>query len=325
MMASIEANSLITDDQYGGRKGHQAPSAVFNKILYFNLQHQLAQSAVFIDKDARNCFDRFLPNLITLENELLGSSSQASSFMIKTLRNQKISVRTCFGVTSSTISDSSQRPHFGSGQGIGWSGEACAASLNSVSRALSAHTFGLTYTSPDCTTAISTAGDCFVDDTELGINQSSLPPGIDLLQEAAKTDQKHTLYWFTTGGLNANDKGSWYYISFKFCNGRPFCQTITDTPALLFTKPKFSSPPLATPRLEYNQAHVTLGCSVAPNMDSSSQLLLLKKLLLTGFVTLPIPFLHQQTNYDHITAFSSLKFLIVSVSPASHMINVMQS
>ena len=52
MMTSIETNHLITDDQYGGRKGRQAQSAVLNKILYFNLQHQLVESAIFIDKDA---------------------------------------------------------------------------------------------------------------------------------------------------------------------------------------------------------------------------------------------------------------------------------
>ena len=278
MMRSIEKNTLITDDQYGGRKGRQAQSAVLNKMLYFNIQHQLAESAVFIDKDARNCFDRFLPNLISLENELLGSPKQASTFMINILRNQKIHARTKFGVTSARISDLSHRPHFGSGQGIGWSGQACAASLNSVSRTMSKHTYGLVYTSPDRSTNVETAGDCFVDDTELGVNMSALPPRANLLHEASITDQKHTLYWFTTGGLNANDKGSWYFISFTFHNGVPVFNSISESPASLHTQPKFDSPPVLTPRLEYNQAHTTLGCTVAPNMDSSQQLAIVKKM-----------------------------------------------
>ena len=278
LMTSIESNNLITDDQYGGRKGRQAHSAVFNKVLYFNIQHQLVESAVFIDKDARNCFDRFIPNLITLENEALGSSPEASQFMIQTLRNQKIRARTHLGVTSSKIADLSNRPHFGSGQGIGWSGQACAASLNSVSRALAANTFGLSYSSPDKSVVVETAGDCFVDDTELGVNTSALPPNANLLQEASNTDQKHSLYWFSTGGLNANDKGSWYYISFSFRNGVPVFNSIPESPASLSTQPKFSSPSLLTPRLEYNAAHTTLGCTVAPNMNSNQQLEITKKI-----------------------------------------------
>ena len=73
LMKHIELHQTITDDQYGGRARRQAQSAVLNKITYFDLQHQLAGPAVFIDKDARNCFDRIIPNLITMENETLGS------------------------------------------------------------------------------------------------------------------------------------------------------------------------------------------------------------------------------------------------------------
>ena len=279
LMTSIETQHLITDDQYGGRKGRLAQSAVMNKVLYFNLQHQYVEAASFIDKDARNCFDRFIPNLITLENERLGSPTLASTFMIQTLRNQKIRARTSYGVTNHNISDVSSRPHFGSGQGIGWSGEACAASLNSVSRALSGNTYGLTYTSPNGLTTVTTSGDCFVDDTELGINESSLPDTTDLLTATQTTDQKHTLYWFSTGGLNANDKGTWYYITFYFDNGIPKFRSIDTSPAALHTQPTFSSPPVITPRLEYNTAHKTLGCLVTPNMNPLPQLTRLKQIL----------------------------------------------
>ena len=66
LMHHIEKYKSITDDQYGGRKGRQAQSAVINKILYYNIQHQIVEDAIFIDKDARSCFDRLLPDLITL-------------------------------------------------------------------------------------------------------------------------------------------------------------------------------------------------------------------------------------------------------------------
>jgi len=50
----VEKENTITDDQYGGRCGRQAQSAVINQLMYYNIQHQISEEAVFIDKDGRN-------------------------------------------------------------------------------------------------------------------------------------------------------------------------------------------------------------------------------------------------------------------------------
>ena len=56
----------MTENQYGGRKLHQAQSAVLNKLLYYNYQYLTSEDAAWVDKDARNCFDRLLPQLVSL-------------------------------------------------------------------------------------------------------------------------------------------------------------------------------------------------------------------------------------------------------------------
>ena len=63
-MQHVDTFKLLTEDQYGGRAGRQAQSAVLNKLLYYNIQNQIAEEAIFIDKDGRSCFDRLLPKLV---------------------------------------------------------------------------------------------------------------------------------------------------------------------------------------------------------------------------------------------------------------------
>ena len=197
LMNHIEKGKTLTDDQYGGRSRRQAQSAVLNKVLYFDIQKQLAEPAIFIDKDARNCFDRFISSLISLENETLGSPSLASQLMENLLQRQHIQAKTIYGVTDHAISDVSNLQHFGSGQGIGWSGQACCARLNTASKAMASNCISLSYTNPTRTTQVKTIGDCFVDDD--GIKNQFLRTHID---------QKHTLYWNTSVGKVACDKSS---------------------------------------------------------------------------------------------------------------------
>ena len=271
LMQHIEKTKTLSDDQYGGRSRRQAQSAVLNKVLYFDIQKQLAEPAIFIDKDARNCFDRFIPSLISLENETLGSPPLASHFMETLLRRQHIQAKTIYGLTSQAISDVSQLKHFGSGQGIGWSGQACCASLNSVSKAMATNCISLSFTSPDRTTQVKTMGDCFVDDTELGINFEASDHLIPILEQAQHTDQRHTLYWNTSGGKVACDKSSWYYIDFVFINGKPKLLRKDALPGEIKTKPHFNSAPVTVPRLEVSQAHKTLGCWVAADGSQTAQ------------------------------------------------------
>jgi len=133
LMWHVELNKSITNDQYGGRRGRQAQSAVINKILYYNIQHQIAEEAIFIDKDARSCFDRLIPQLVSLENEKLGSPKQAGDYMVKILDQQKLHFRTGYGITKSCVKKSKSSPKYGAGQGIGWSGQSCTATLNTIS------------------------------------------------------------------------------------------------------------------------------------------------------------------------------------------------
>lgn len=88
-MNVAEKNTLITDEQYGGRNRRQAQSAVINKILYYNLSRQMHMTSAFIDIDARACYDRIVTSLSGLEGRKWGAPYRLSEFTTKFIESQE--------------------------------------------------------------------------------------------------------------------------------------------------------------------------------------------------------------------------------------------
>ena len=269
LAAHIEHNHTMTENQYGGRKLHQAQSAVLNKLLYYNYQFLMSEDAAWVDKDARNCFDRLLPQLTTLQSECHGADRSSTTFMLGSLRRQRIKLKTGYGVTPTYYSYTKTNPIFGTGQGMGWSLLACNTNLNVVNNCMEKHCKGMRYFSPDKQIQVNTIGDCFVDDTEHGVNvQPDISPS-ELLQHIQTNDQKHTFYWHVTGGRIAIDKCSWYYLSFDLSKGIPYPIETNDQ---LETAPDYSSPTIVVPKFPISRTHKTLGCKVSPTLSQHDQL-----------------------------------------------------
>jgi len=270
LMRHIEINKTITDDQYGGRSGRQAQSAVINKILYYNIQHQIAEEAIFIDKDARSCFDRLIPQLVSLENEKLGSSKNAGDYMVEILDHQKLHFRTGYGITKACVTKAHDNPKYGAGQGIGWSGQSCTATLNTISQAMDNTCNGMIFVNPAKTIKLKTFGDYFVDDVSLGTNSKGKKEK-SILQQAKFNDQKHSLYLYTSGGKNAIEKCLWYYLAFKFIQGRAEMLKKSEIEGEIRTRFGYGFPKEVVPRYEVDEAHKTLGCWVSPSLNQTKQ------------------------------------------------------
>jgi len=161
---------------------------VINKVLYYDIQNQIVEDAVFIDKDARSCFDRLLPKIVTLENEKVGMPKESSCFMENTLDNQEIHFRTMYGLSKGFIKKDIGTAKYGAGQGIGWSGQACNATLNIICNAMKIKCKGMVFCNPDGSIRVETFGDYFVDDTELGTNEMGKDPNITIIQQAQLND-----------------------------------------------------------------------------------------------------------------------------------------
>ena len=66
-MKNAEKYDLITSQQHGGRQNKQAQSAIINKLMYYNITHQRLMEAELMDDDARNCYDRIITALSSVE------------------------------------------------------------------------------------------------------------------------------------------------------------------------------------------------------------------------------------------------------------------
>ena len=201
----------------------------------------------------------------------MGSSDAAGEFMVETLDKQELHFRTGFGLTRKCMKKTIEAPKYGVGQGIGWSGQACSATLNTICKAMETSCRGMKFVNPKKNIIINTFGDSFVDDTELGTNALGKGNEITLLEQAQFKDQKHSLYWFTSGGRNAVDKCLWYYVSFKFVKGKAVMKKIYKIEGELKTRPSFEDLAQLVPRFEIDKAHKTLGCWVCPSLDQSKQ------------------------------------------------------
>jgi len=87
-----------------------------------------------------------------------------------TLDGQEIHNKPGFGITEKVVKKSKSNPKFGAGQGIGWSGQACNATLNIISNVMTNSCKGMEFVSPSKEILVLTFGDYFVDDLEVGTN-----------------------------------------------------------------------------------------------------------------------------------------------------------
>lgn len=53
MSRNSEKHQIISNSQYGGRKGRQAQSAVLNKISYYDINNQYVKNYTIIDEDLK--------------------------------------------------------------------------------------------------------------------------------------------------------------------------------------------------------------------------------------------------------------------------------
>ena len=118
MMGNAEKLGLISDEQYGGRNGRQAQSAVLNKICYGDISRQTRVNWACMDDDAKACYDRIIPCLSAVDGRKWGLSYEEAVFTTKILHSQIYQIRTATGFTKETYTYSSDNPIQGAGQGI---------------------------------------------------------------------------------------------------------------------------------------------------------------------------------------------------------------
>ena len=272
LMKNAEATNLVTDEQYGGRTRRQAQSAVINKVLYYNLSHQMLLPAAFMDDDARACYDRIVTPLSSLECRKWGAPHKLAKFTNSFIEHQTYAIRTGHGISKDTYSYSTEAPIQGSGQGIGWAGPRWLCSGDTCSRILAQTGSGMSFRDPTYTFKVKKQGDYFVDDTATGVTLNTLKQDQhDVFDQLQFIEQLHSDILFSLGHKLAIDKCSFYAADYERGKFKHEHKLIHEMPGSINIRETHTSAPISVKRLQPFQAHKTLGCQLALNFNQKMQ------------------------------------------------------
>ena len=269
MMKTAEKHGLVSDEQYGGRNNRMAQSAVINKIMYYNISHQLGMGAAFMDDDARACYDRIITPLSSLECTKWGLSLPIANFTTNFIHSQKFHVRTNHGVSEEFYTYDDDIPIQGSGQGLSWAGPRWTVTGDSICKVLDNTCAGMMFKDPTNTITVSKIGDHFVDDRASGVtaNTTRLTP----LEQLQHDEQKHALLLFSAGHKIALDKCSFYYYDFQRVGTKIKHTSNAKLPGELLLREGYECPIFSIKRLEPTEPHKNLGCHICPSMNQETQ------------------------------------------------------
>lgn len=272
LMKHAESKNLITDEQYGGRSRRQAQSAVINKVLYYNLSHQMLMPSAYMDDDARACYDRIITPLSSLECRKWGAPYKLAQFTNKFIESQTYALRTGHGISEGTYTYTNDDPIQGSGQGIGWAGPRWLCSGDTCSRIMSEANSGMKFADPTYSLKVRKQGDYFVDDTATGVTLNTLKQDQrDIFEQLQCLEQLHSDVLFSMGHKLAIDKCSFYAADFNRGKYKHEFKLIHELPGSLHVRETHTSNPIPVKRLQPFQAHKTLGCHIALNFNQKMQ------------------------------------------------------
>lgn len=113
----LDDNNLLTSMQYGSRPGQQCQSAVLHKILSHDISRLSKKTSAFVENDAIGCSDCLVNNLLLLLLRRLGFAALIFSCLGALWDNTTHLIKTLYGTSSVTYSNSVDKPLFGPGQG----------------------------------------------------------------------------------------------------------------------------------------------------------------------------------------------------------------
>ena len=272
IMKRAEEKNKITDDQYGGRAARQAQSAVLNKLLYYDLGRQTLIESQYDDDDLKANYDRELVRLVAAEARIKhGLDKDNANLMINFVESQKFFLKTGYGISKKYYKYEDQKPIYGLGQGIAWSGPGWLLSSDTITRCKLKNGLGLKFKGPISNIEVHKMHDMFVDDTSCGCNCAH--GGKTIMEQAQENLQRHVDYVRVTGGCFALDKCSFYHVKYKFKNGHPQVENNTENRSKMIIRQNGQLQEIK--KLEPDEEHKTLGCYVSPtgnNVKAFNQL-----------------------------------------------------
>ena len=262
MMDNAEKHNILPPDQHGSRRNHRANLVALNKKLTMDIMRQKRHSGAIAMNDAEGCYDRVAHPVDALAMRRAGVSCMAALMMVSTLQLAAHSIATGLGISTPQYGGPQQDPPVqGTGQGNGRAPQSWALISAILISIMYKNGHGAKFTSAITNTFLHMACFAFVDDT----NTLQTGPNIDTpAEELIPMFQQAMDRWSgllkSTGGALRPKKCYWYFIDFKWKQGRWCYKSIDDSPGEIFIPHNVSGIRVPITRYEVNHAEETLGC-----------------------------------------------------------------
>jgi hypothetical protein len=288
----MEDMQLIPEMQYGSRPGKLCLSPVLNKQLTHDIIRQTKRTAAIIENDAIGCYDRLMNPLVLLAMRWLGVPETLAKSVALTWSGTSHSIKTYFGISQATYSNTKQTPLFGPGQGsttgptlwqvsfVLLEDSATAAGLDissSEEEDKEAAVQRLPLVSSDGSTQIDNGGEAFVDDANLVSSSSVLqhPHEVSMVDQkiqcesAVRNLQVYAQQWeralFSTGGAINISKSFWFVFNWKWSGGVAKLAPPPSSVTLKLTEGSPDNDPVSVPQISVQDTYRTLGVRISPS------------------------------------------------------------
>jgi exonuclease III len=117
MMWNAEKAKVLGDEQDGSRKRRKAQDVLVRKHATLSVLRLSRSNAVFLDNDAKSCYDRIVMLMASLCCQSIGMDKKACRLFLKTLDSARYHVKTQLGVSQEFYSTTREETMHGPGQG----------------------------------------------------------------------------------------------------------------------------------------------------------------------------------------------------------------
>lgn len=270
-MRKAERLNLITDSQFGGRRGRQSQHAVIKQVLIWDIARlqQLYMASHLADAHAN--FDRNMSHIVGKVLFSQGMEPKIVHFYQEYLRKQVFNLRTSYGISEDSYTNNEESPLFGNGQGIGWSSPNQIVISTIVDSVYSALATVFHIKRMDDMFEILSGVNFFIDDRISNtINHNGDTE--QLLTDFQHNETKQVEILNATGGAIAPKKCKWWMLCTKEGSLGSDFEKIKDDEYTLLLQNTGDDHPYSIERLDISHSEKYLGCIINPTLDPKDQI-----------------------------------------------------
>lgn len=239
LIKNAEEYNMIPKNNCGGRKGRSAMDVVMLKYITLSTCTMQRRNCALTDCDARACYDRILPILLSLCYCKMGLPAEDSIWLTRALANMEYHMVTNHGISIQTSKTDNSGPIYGIGQGATDAPAGWLLLSTILSKIYDRYASGCKLSNPTKDTHVHWTHTMFVDDTYLIHATSQKSASVTELKTIVQKDlNKWNEGLHFSGGYLNEKKTNYIILNWLFTpSGLPYLDdTIIPTnPVLLNT------------------------------------------------------------------------------------------